>query len=116
MFGKIRVLRMQLDGNIREEELQPQEIEMYLGQAPVISIPIGGGLQIFCSADAKRPNDTSERVTLLYSTAGHIRAGVYGNTLIGRRDYYGYRDICDADISIARWLLHVIARTERISE
>ena len=115
MFGKIRVLRMQPDGNIWEEQLHAEEIEMYLGQAPIISIPIGGGLYLFCSAYARIPDRTSERMTLLCSATGRIRAQVYGNALIGRRDGSGYTHVCDADIAIARWLVRVIARKEGIN-
>lgn len=111
MFGKIRVLRMQPDGMIHEEQLHPEEIEMYLGEAPILSIPIGGGLHLFCSAAARIPRRT-ERVTVLYSAAGRVRAQIYGQTLIGRRDRFGYAHIQDADVGIARWLVQVLAGKE----
>lgn len=111
MFGKIRVLRMQPDGMIHEEQLHPEEIEMYLGEAPILSVPIGGGLQLFCSAAARIPK-RSERVTVLYSAAGRVRAQIYGQTLIGRGDRFGYAHIQAADIAIARWLVRVISNRE----
>ena len=111
MFGKIRVLRMQPDGMVHEEQRHPEEIEMYLGEAPILSVPIGGGLQLFCSAAARIPK-RSERVTVLYSAAGRVRAQIYGQTLIGRRDRFGYAHIQAADIAIARWLVRVISNRE----
>lgn len=111
MFGKIRALRMQPDGMIHEEQLHPEEIEMYLGEAPILSVPIGGGLHLFCSAAARIPRKT-ERVAVLYSAAGRVRAQIYGQTLIGRRDRFGYAHIQAADISIARWLVRVTVNKE----
>lgn len=113
MFGKIRVLRMQPDGMIHEEQLHPEEIEMYLGEDPILSIPIGGGLQLFCSATARIPKRT-ERVTVLYSAAGRVCAKIYGQTLIGRRDRFGeYMNIQDADVTIARWFVRVTENKEK---
>ena len=101
MFGKIRVLRMQLDGNIREEELLLEEIGTYLGQVPIMSIPIGGGLYLFYAEHS----NSSERVTRIYNAVGKITAEVCGNTLIGRLNRNGYAHICAGDVAIARWLV-----------
>lgn len=100
MFGKIHVLRMQLDGNIREEQLLPEEIRTYLGQVPITSIPIGGGLYLFYAE-----HSSSERVTRIYNAVGKITAEVCGNTLIGRLDRNGYTHICAGDVALTRWLV-----------
>ena len=109
LFGNIQVLRMQEDGQILEEHLHPEKIETYLGGTPIHSVSIGGGLKLFFSVNTQISR-SSERVTVLYGAAGQVRTRIYGNTLIGRRNRFGYIHTQDADIALARWLVRVLGK------
>ena len=112
LFGKIQILRMREDGQVSEEHLHPKGIERYLGGTPIRSVSIGGGLRLFFSANAQISR-SSERVAVLYGAAGQVRARIYGNTLIGRLDRFGYTHTQDADIALARWLVRVVRKEKR---